>query len=332
MMTVRTEVPADSQAVDKLIKETAHNYSYAEKLRSSGNFIAELSIVLEAENGDICGYILFCEVKAGGSRQLFMGGLHTRQPEDRLLLLAEARKRASMLGFGYIIAFDSTDFLEKNAGYLRSPAFGIFPPDFKNKPEEMKAIKLNDDAAAILDFVEFPDEIGIKNMKPVHTFHSAMTDAEFQHAVYYTRIRGRIVERIFLIILLTACLALYFSRHDAIFIATGALSSYWLSQNVLGPANRTKKIMADYRKYHGDAGMNDYILLFDDYLVVYDTIMTGWYTRHYDKYEIIYLKENYLFLCNYKAHGCYLTYRNMPDKNEIISFFKEKCPSLKTRK
>lgn len=120
-MIIRKETLEDVKYVNE-IADTAFNdfdyrCSFIETLRRSGNYLHDLFLVCENDDGIISGHIMFCEVEIGQTKQAMLASLcvasNMKNKGIGRKLLAEGHRIADKLGYKYIIAFDSTGYLEK---------------------------------------------------------------------------------------------------------------------------------------------------------------------------------------------------------------------------
>lgn len=146
---VRQEQTVDYKVVDNLIKRAFSNVGESDhsehrlvgRLRKSDVFIPELSLVAEIDDEKIVGHILLTKVEIiSETKSVISLGVAPLSvlPEFQNrgiggLLLREAHRRASQLGYGSAVLLGHKDYYPR-FGYRKASDFGIkFPFDV---PEE----------------------------------------------------------------------------------------------------------------------------------------------------------------------------------------------------
>ncbi|MET3036308.1 N-acetyltransferase [Chryseobacterium sp. NRRL B-14859] len=149
MLTIRQEEEKDYQEVFQLTEEAFRTMEHSdhqehflvEKLRKSEAFIPELSLVAEAENGEIAGHLLFTKIKIENNSNSFdslaLAPVSVR-PEFQNQgiggkLILEGHRIARDLGYQSVILIGHESYYPR-FGYKKTSNFGIsFPFDI---PEE----------------------------------------------------------------------------------------------------------------------------------------------------------------------------------------------------
>jgi putative acetyltransferase len=137
-----------------------------ERIRSSKNFIPELSLVAE-ENGKILGHILFSKIKIIGEEEYESLALAPMAVLPELQrrgigskLIKEGLNKARELGFNSVIVLGHKDYYPR-FGFERASKWNIKCP-FEVPDEAFMAIELIDGALAEkAGIVEYPEEFGI---------------------------------------------------------------------------------------------------------------------------------------------------------------------------
>ncbi len=169
-MNIRTEQPADQQAVYDVVKrafETAAHRDGNEQdlvnaLRDSDAFIPELSLVAE-QGGKIVGHILFTKVQIGTQQALALAPLSVLPEYQRQgigsALISEGHKRAALLGYSYSVVLGSETYYPR-MGYVTARTWGILPP-FDVPDENFMAYRLREDAPEVSGIVRYAAAFGI---------------------------------------------------------------------------------------------------------------------------------------------------------------------------
>lgn len=169
-MNIRTEQPADQQAVYDVVKrafETAAHRDGNEQdlvnaLRDSDAFIPELSLVAE-QGGKIVGHILFTKVQIGTQQALALAPLSVlpeyQQQGIGSALISEGHKRAALLGYSYSVVLGSETYYPR-MGYVTARTWGILPP-FDVPDENFMAYRLREDAPEVSGIVRYAAAFGI---------------------------------------------------------------------------------------------------------------------------------------------------------------------------
>lgn len=169
-MNIRTEQPADQQAVYDVVKrafETAAHRDGNEQdlvnaLRDSDAFIPELSLVAE-QGGKIVGHILFTKVQIGTQQALTLAPLSVLPEYQRQgigsALISEGHKRAALLGYSYSVVLGSETYYPR-MGYVTARTWGILPP-FDVPDENFMAYRLREDAPEVSGIVRYAAAFGI---------------------------------------------------------------------------------------------------------------------------------------------------------------------------
>lgn len=169
-MNIRTEQPADQQAVYDVVKrafETAahrdgNEQALVNALRDSDAFIPELSLVAE-QGGKIVGHILFTKVQIGTQQALALAPLSVLPEYQRQgigsALISEGHKRAALLGYSYSVVLGSETYYPR-MGYVTARTWGILPP-FDVPDENFMAYRLREDAPEVSGIVRYAAAFGI---------------------------------------------------------------------------------------------------------------------------------------------------------------------------
>ena len=169
-MYIRTEQPADQQAVYDVVKrafETAAHRDGNEQdlvnaLRDSDAFVPELSLVAE-QGGKIVGHILFTKVQIGTQQALALAPLSVLPEYQRQgigsALISEGHKRAALLGYSYSVVLGSETYYPR-MGYVTARTWGILPP-FDVPDENFMAYRLREDAPEVSGIVRYAAAFGI---------------------------------------------------------------------------------------------------------------------------------------------------------------------------
>ena len=170
---IRQENPADYPIVFDLIKESFKNEEHTdhqeqflvERLRSSDDFVPELSLVAEID-GKVVGYILLTKVKIIGKEvvgSLAMAPVavlpeYQNQGIGGKLIVA-AHNKAKEFGFESVIVLGHEGYYPK-FGYKPAESFGIRPP-FDVPSENFMAIELVEEALeGVEGVVKYAEEFG----------------------------------------------------------------------------------------------------------------------------------------------------------------------------
>ncbi|WP_353146815.1 N-acetyltransferase [Chryseobacterium sp.] len=149
MLTIRQEEEKDYQEVFQLTEEAFRTMEHSdhqehflvEKLRKSEAFIPELSLVAEAENGEIAGHLLFTKIKIENNSNSFdslaLAPVSVRHEFQNQgiggKLILEGHRIARDLGYQSVILIGHESYYPR-FGYKKTSNFGIsFPFDI---PEE----------------------------------------------------------------------------------------------------------------------------------------------------------------------------------------------------
>lgn len=179
-------------------------------------------------------------------------------------------------------------------------------------------------------FTYFPEELGLKNYIPKFSIHTTMTEEEYRNAVYTTRQRKRYFECGFSLIALIVAIFLGILRKNP--IAFVAIICFIIYKYILKPLKFTKNHIAKMKDKYGTAEFDTYTFLLDNEIINYSPIDSCVYITFYQNYTYLYLKKDYLFICNDQALGQYIGYNNMQNRDELIEFLKNKCPGISVSK
>ncbi len=169
-MNIRQENTKDYNEVYNLIKSAFKNAEHSDgneqdlvcSLRTSKNFIPELSLVANIEN-KIAGHIMFTKAKVDNENILVLAPLSVL-PEFQnrgigSALINEGHKIACKLGYGYCVVLGSEKYYPR-FGYVVSGNLGIqAPPGVPVK--NFMAVKLLKNAKPVNGYVKFAKEFGI---------------------------------------------------------------------------------------------------------------------------------------------------------------------------
>ena len=168
-MIIRQENEKDQESVFEVVKSAFATLEISNhdeqdlvnRLRKSASFVPELSLVAE-EDGEIVGYILFTEMKAGKKVLLALAPLAVRPDRQNQEigsgLVEEGHKIAREKGYKGCIVVGHADYYPK-FGYQPASKYGITAP-FEVPDENFMAIEflagsLNDVSGTIEYAKEF---------------------------------------------------------------------------------------------------------------------------------------------------------------------------------
>ena len=301
--------------------------TFRDKMKEDGLGIAELTLAAVGDSGGIRGYISCCEASFKSERAAFIGELYAAEETDAAALVAEAEKRAAELGFSIIAVYDGSDFPKRAFGFEYCSAAGIFPPVLKGK--WMMWVKRLAGQEGEIGFISLP---WASVPEPDFEFDSRFTEEESRDAIYKTRRRQRIGEDIAVGLIIAVCIALMIFKHSFSCLGVAGAAGFFLVTNIIKPIKNTEKYVAEKVKAHGTCADDDHLLFFPEVFIVYDRIGRRVSTFGYDTQQFIYLKKDFLFVCNFRITGAFMSYKEMPDKDRFITYLREKCRGVRVRK
>ncbi len=167
-MIIRQELLKDYDNVHNVVKlafETAEytdkkEHFLVDKLRSSSNYIKELSLVAE-DNGTIIGHILFTRVKIGIVEALSLAPLSVLPGEQNKgigsTLIEEGHRIAKSLGYDIVVVLGNPKYYFRK-GYMPAKVFGI-KSSFEVPDENFMAISLSNSTKQVNGIVEYAKEM-----------------------------------------------------------------------------------------------------------------------------------------------------------------------------
>ncbi|ATN06161.1 GNAT family N-acetyltransferase [Chryseobacterium indologenes] len=175
-MRIRQEEENDHESVFQLIEEAFRNMEHSdhqeqflvEKLRVSDAFIPELSLVMEDDDGEIAGHILFTKIRIENASESFESlalAPVSVKPDFQnqgigSQLILHGHYIARELGYQSVILLGHEKYYPK-FGYEKTSNFGISFP-FEIPEENGMAIELvKDGLKNVKGVVKYPKEFGI---------------------------------------------------------------------------------------------------------------------------------------------------------------------------
>ncbi|AZB18039.1 N-acetyltransferase [Chryseobacterium indologenes] len=175
-MRIRQEEENDHESVFLLIEEAFRNMEHSdhqeqflvEKLRVSDAFIPELSLVMEDDDGEIAGHILFTKIRIENASESFESlalAPVSVKPDFQnqgigSQLILHGHHIARELGYQSVILLGHEKYYPK-FGYEKTSNFGISFP-FEIPEENGMAIELvKDGLKNVKGVVKYPKEFGI---------------------------------------------------------------------------------------------------------------------------------------------------------------------------
>ncbi len=169
-MEIRQERQEDYKAVYRVVREafadTQHSdgdeHNLVVRLRESGSFIPELSLVALEEN-QVVGHILFTKALVDHTAVLALAPLSVMPQYQRrgigLSLIKQGHASAARLGYGYSVVLGHEAYYPK-AGYVPASRYGIRAP-FQVKDENFMAICLQKTADRLNGVIQYDSAFGI---------------------------------------------------------------------------------------------------------------------------------------------------------------------------
>lgn len=175
-MRIRQEEENDHESVFQLIEEAFRNMEHSDhqeqflvkKLRVSDAFIPELSLVMEDDDGEIAGHILFTKIRIENASESFESlalAPVSVKPDFQnqgigSQLILHGHHIARELGYQSVILLGHEKYYPK-FGYEKTSNFGISFP-FEIPEENGMAIELvKDGLKNVKGVVKYPKEFGI---------------------------------------------------------------------------------------------------------------------------------------------------------------------------
>lgn len=175
-MRIRQEEENDHESVFQLIEEAFRSMEHSdhqeqflvEKLRVSDAFIPELSLVMEDDDGEIAGHILFTKIRIENASESFESlalAPVSVKPDFQnqgigSQLILHGHHMARELGYQSVILLGHEKYYPK-FGYEKTSNFGISFP-FEIPEENGMAIELvKDGLKNVKGVVKYPKEFGI---------------------------------------------------------------------------------------------------------------------------------------------------------------------------
>ena len=167
-MIIRQEQKQDYNEIRKLVKIAFENaehtdgneYKLVDKLRTSKDFVQELTLVAENETG-IIGHILFTKVNVGNEVGLALAPLSVHPKFQKIgigtMLMKKAHGIAKNLGYNFVIVLGSEKYYPK-IGYEVASKYGIKAP-FEVPDENFMVLFLNDNKKDLKGIVKYTLEM-----------------------------------------------------------------------------------------------------------------------------------------------------------------------------
>lgn len=162
-------------------------------------------------------------------------------------------------------------------------------------------------------------------MEPIYTAQCYMTEKQQRYAVRNTRNRARYKEYLILLIISLTCIVLCFCgyRNAVVGVVLGAM-------RIFQSEKRVRSIVEERidfcNLFYGRADTSNTVNFYENSVECINHYNKDKaFKSEYGEYEKIYVKADYLFLCDKKVRGIYVTFEGN-DKERIISILKEKCP------
>ncbi len=168
---IRQEATQDYNKISELIKRALNDIKESDhtehllvnRIRTSDTYIPELSLVAETDDKRIVGHIMLSKIKITDKDMSYsaltvapLSGLPECQRNGiGKILLQEAHKRASMLGYDIAVLLGHKEYYPR-FGYKKASAFGIKFP-FDTPDECCMVLELRDNALSkIHGMVQYP--------------------------------------------------------------------------------------------------------------------------------------------------------------------------------
>lgn len=331
-MDIHTFDPADRAALLRFISgAAAQGDSFTDKMSAEGVRVPELTFTAHGSDGNIIGYISCCEGHVGTALAAFIGELYTADgsSDTAAALVEKVAEEAARLGYVLLAICDSTPFPLEKCGFTIAHSRGIFTAEPDARKWNLWTKNLSEDAAELygplgLPWAELPE--------PDYHLHTFMNEEQYRDAVLNTRRRQRIIESVILGLIVAASIALCIIHRSFSYLGVGIAAGVFMFTTLTRPKKFTEQHLAKLREKYGTFADDTELYFYSDRFVVYDRLrrLTG--ISLYDKYDFLYLKNDYLFLGTLNLSGYYMTYASMPDKDAFIAYIREKCKGMRVRK
>lgn len=162
-------------------------------------------------------------------------------------------------------------------------------------------------------------------MEPIYTAKCSMTEKQHRYAIRNTRNRARYKEYLIILIICLICIGFAACGFRIAFagVIWGAIMIFQSEQRV---KSVTDERIGYCNLYFGRADTSNTVNFYSDGVECINHCNKDKASKsEYGKYEKIYVKTEYLFLCDKNVSGIYVTFEGN-DKERIISILKEKCP------
>ena len=332
---IRPENSGDAAAIDRIVSGFGGDDTYTARLRSSGGIISELSLVSEDGSGGINGFIGCAPARTGGTDTPLITGVHAESDEIKKALVTELIRRAKEQGRDYLLACYDESVPYEELSFFSSVCFGIIPPGSFENIGALLCICLSGKKLAEAVRAELPAELGQSYTEPVFDIHTRLSAEEAEFAAFDTRRRSRITSYFLDAALILFSVAMFAWKKEF----------FYLSPAIIAVVFRIRAIMdmkkfretKEQEKENSKAGPIDSQLLFyEEGLIAFYPDRSNAQFFLYKHFHYMFLKMDYMFI-GYPTRdrhvgGIHIMYRDIPDKEALISFIKKKTGGIRIMK
>lgn len=331
---IRAENSGDKAGVDRIISSYGSENTYTAKLRSKGRLIPELSLVYETD-GCIKGYIGCTAARAGELDTPFITGIHAENDDIKEALVSQLICSAKEKGCDALLVYNDVLPDSKELGFYSSVCFGIIPPESFDDIGVLHCVCLSEKRLSEAVRAELPEELGKTFVDPVFEIHSRLSEAEYEFTAMDTRRRSRIINYIIESAMIILSVILFFIKKRFFFLSPAIIIAFYMIKT-FSRLKKFKEDMVKSRKNDGKPAIDEYLVFYDSDLMVYLPQSSDVYLRKYTDYHFMFLKKDYMMI-GYPAkdnnmNGNTIKYRDIPDKEALIRFIKEKSGGIRVMK
>ena len=332
---IRPENSGDAAAIDRIVSGFGGDDTYTARLRSSGGIISELSLVSEDGSGGINGFIGCAPARTGGLDTPLITGVHAESDEIKKALVTELIRRAKEQGRDFLLACYDESVPYEELSFFSSVCFGIIPPGSFENIGALLCICLSGKKLAEAVRAELPAELEKSFTEPVFDIHTRLSTEEVEFAALDTRRRSRITSYFMDAALILFSVVMFAWKKEFFYLSPAVIAVVFRIRAVM-ELKKFREKMEQEKEGSKTGPINSQLLFYEDGLVAFYPDSSSAQFFLYKYFHYIFLKKDYMFV-GYPAKerqvgGIYIMYRDIPDKEALISFIKKKTGGIRIMK
>lgn len=166
----------------------------------------------------------------------------------------------------------------------------------------------------------------------IFVIHSSLNEQELRRAVFTTRRRDRYIYYIQMLVLALIFLILALVLKNSRMLQGTIIFILLCFGKAIASRQHTDDAIGAIHIKYGEVKSDVSLYFLEHHVLAIDHFRDDSKLYDYPYFKILYMKDDFLYLCGQNYKGFYVMYEDIPDRERFMKIINEKCPDLKLRK